>query len=256
MGGSSGKILSKGRKPPKQPEEAQVQPMIRLTSLEQKMYQLLLGMRLPFIQKAQSQIGPYVVDFSIPALRIAIECDGDQWHSTPEARAHDQKRDMDLAKVGWTTVRFSERELKEKDQAVRNTILELVYKLWRTAAEASEQKGTKKASLLSGSACVAEVRLATGCLVSDLDRIVEDPGLRKMGQAGQSATAAMDREIRASLPFRLEGETEVTGIVLPIVPDFGDGSPEGAVDGTAYKGPGHTLAGEVRREERVPEEGV
>ena len=251
MGGSMGKILSKGRKPPQQPEEAEVQPMIRLTSLEQKMYQILLGMRLPFIQKAQSQIGPYIVDFSIPALRIAIECDGDQWHSTQEARAHDQKRDMDLAKVGWTTIRFSERELQEKDQAVKNTILELVYKLWRKAAEESKDR-TKKASRI-GATSIVEMRLTTGWLVADLNCVMEDPGMKRLGLADRRSVVAMDREIRTSSPFNLEGETEVNGIVLPIVPDFGDGpGPEGAVDGTANQGQGNTLAGDVRGEELVP----
>lgn len=135
LGGSSGKILTKGRASKSQvPQEEVVQPqMIRMTSLEQKMYKMLLGMQIPFKKWVQFPIGKYKADFAIPAIRLAIECDGDYWHKQPQAMAHDQMRDMQLANFGWTVVRFKEKDLKMNLDAVRNDVQSIVNKCWKRA---------------------------------------------------------------------------------------------------------------------------
>jgi very-short-patch-repair endonuclease len=142
-GGSGGKILPRGKqKKLKQPSEGDVQPKgVRLTSLEQEMYKTLVQLNLPFRQFAQFQLGQYTTDFAMPQIKLAIECDGEQWHSEPEAKAHDQKRDMDLANNGWTTLRFAERDLKENIDGVQKTITAYVYRLWRKALAAQDQQG-------------------------------------------------------------------------------------------------------------------
>lgn len=43
--------------------------------------------------------------------RVAIEMDGDRWHSTREQRERDRRRDALLAAAGWVTLRFSWRRL-------------------------------------------------------------------------------------------------------------------------------------------------
>lgn len=139
MGGTAGKMLAPGRKPNKStskaPEEQKTQPQLRLTSLEQIMYKLLMGMSLPFRKFAQLPMlnGKYKTDFAIPSLRLAIECDGDAWHGTPEAKARDKKRDMEMAQQGWTVLRFNELELKEKQPLVAKTVAEYVHRLWQAA---------------------------------------------------------------------------------------------------------------------------
>jgi very-short-patch-repair endonuclease/intein/homing endonuclease len=138
MGGTTGKMLAPGRKPKattKAPEEQKTQPQLRMTSLEQIMYKLLMGMSLPFRKFAQLPMlnGKYKTDFAIPSLLLAIECDGDAWHGTPEAKARDKKRDMEMAQHGWTVLRFNELELKEKQPLVAKTVAEYVHRLWQNA---------------------------------------------------------------------------------------------------------------------------
>lgn len=55
--------------------------------------------------------GQYSVDFAIPDLKIAIECDGDYWHSLPKSIKHDRMRDNYFYRNGWQTIRFSETEI-------------------------------------------------------------------------------------------------------------------------------------------------
>ncbi|MGW6901485.1 AAA domain-containing protein [Streptomyces sp. NPDC054919] len=44
--------------------------------------------------------------------RLAVECDGDYYHSTPEQIRHDQQRDRELQRVGWTFWRIRESEYR------------------------------------------------------------------------------------------------------------------------------------------------
>jgi len=151
LGGSMGKVVTKGRtNKMKAMDEEQAQPSnIRLTSLEQIMYKMLTNMRysmkLPFAMGLQWPLGPYRADFAIPQLRLAIECDGEAWHSNPDKKAKDQMRDAELSKYGWTTVRFGEASLKEQQDAVQKTIAALIFKLWKKALEMQE-KGQKTAA--------------------------------------------------------------------------------------------------------------
>ncbi|WP_416969871.1 AAA domain-containing protein [Streptomyces sp. 4F14] len=44
--------------------------------------------------------------------RLAVECDGERYHSTPEQVRHDQQRDRELQRVGWTFWRIPESEFR------------------------------------------------------------------------------------------------------------------------------------------------
>jgi len=44
------------------------------------------------------------VDFAWPEARLAVEYDGLDWHSSPEAMKHDRKRQAALQDVGWTVI--------------------------------------------------------------------------------------------------------------------------------------------------------
>ena len=133
MGGSAGKILTKGRASKlSTPKEEAVQPqMIRMTSLEQSMYKTLLNMQIPFKKWIQFPLGKYKTDFAIPAIKLAVECDGEYWHRQPQAKAHDQKRDSELARFGWTVVRYKEIDIKGNMDGIRNDLQVIVNKCWR-----------------------------------------------------------------------------------------------------------------------------
>lgn len=143
MGGTEGKILAKGRQSVAQhpPEEQMAQPSgVRLTELEQRMYKMLMSMNIPFQRWAQFPLGPYRVDFAIPQIKLAIECDGDAFHRTPEARAHDKTRDMRLASSGWTVIRFGEGDLKDNLEAVRQTLAMQIHENWKRALDKQKKE--------------------------------------------------------------------------------------------------------------------
>lgn len=182
--GSSGKILTKKRssKDLQQLDEEQVQPStIRLTSLEQKMNKMLGTMRLPFPYMAQYPLGPYRADFAIPAIKLAVEVDGQKWHETPEAIAKDKKRDAELAYYGWTVARFGERELKDRAMDVEYTLTAVINDLWKNALE--RQKKMREAK---EKAAVAESHLLKLSVVENLMR----SALNKREKAKKAMSAA------------------------------------------------------------------
>lgn len=136
LGGSQGKVLSKGRASKNVPDEEAVQPtMVRLTSLEQIMYKNLLSIPVPFKKWIQFPLGKYKADFAIPAIKLAIECDGDYWHQQPQARAHDLMRDKELANYGWQVLRFSEDQLKQNEEGIRHALAANIRECWQRALD-------------------------------------------------------------------------------------------------------------------------
>lgn len=52
----------------------------------------------------QYPVGKYFVDFGNPFVKIAVECDGKEFHTDVEK---DKERDIKLSKLGWTVFRIS-----------------------------------------------------------------------------------------------------------------------------------------------------
>lgn len=65
--------------------------------------------------KVYSQVpcGYYRIDLAVysKTRKIAIECDGKAYHSTPEQIARDRKKDKFLRKNGWDVLRFTGSEI-------------------------------------------------------------------------------------------------------------------------------------------------
>lgn len=55
----------------------------------------------------QVPCGSYRIDLALPAYRVAIECDGKAYHSTPQQKAHDRRKNAYLRRHGWKVLRFS-----------------------------------------------------------------------------------------------------------------------------------------------------
>ena len=86
------------------------------TSLEKKLYALLMSLNMPHPLYAQYSAGPnfdYQLDAAIPSLGIGIEADGEIWHNNFEKITKDRKRDSELANNGWIIVRFTDKELND-----------------------------------------------------------------------------------------------------------------------------------------------
>jgi very-short-patch-repair endonuclease len=58
----------------------------------------------------QYSIGPYILDFYCPALKVAVELDGGQ-HNAPENKEHDEGRSEYLKAHGVDVVRFWNNEV-------------------------------------------------------------------------------------------------------------------------------------------------
>ena len=57
------------------------------------------------------RVGRYEIDIYIPALQLAIECDGDYWHSRPGCAEKDAIRDEWMIRHGYSVVRLGEEEI-------------------------------------------------------------------------------------------------------------------------------------------------
>jgi hypothetical protein len=51
----------------------------------------------------QLPVGRYFVDFGNPVHRVAVECDGREFH---QDKAKDERRDAELQRMGWTVYRI------------------------------------------------------------------------------------------------------------------------------------------------------
>lgn len=58
---------------------------------------------------SQVPCGKYRIDLALLGQRIAIECDGKAYHSSPQQKAHDRRKDKYLKDNGWRVLRFSGR---------------------------------------------------------------------------------------------------------------------------------------------------
>jgi very-short-patch-repair endonuclease len=75
--------------------------------IERRLYDAL--QIIGYYVQTQVPCGKYRIDLALPTYKIAIECDGKAYHSTPEQKAHDRRKDAYLSKHGWKVLRFSGR---------------------------------------------------------------------------------------------------------------------------------------------------
>lgn len=71
----------------------------------------------------QKNIGNYIVDFYCPSAKVIVELDGGQ-HYTQEGIRRDQVRDKSLESLGFTVLRFSDREVFKNIEGVLERIFE------------------------------------------------------------------------------------------------------------------------------------
>jgi very-short-patch-repair endonuclease len=59
----------------------------------------------------QVPCGKYRIDLALIGPRIAIECDGKAYHSSPKAKERDKRKNECLEANGWQVLRFSGRQI-------------------------------------------------------------------------------------------------------------------------------------------------
>ena len=84
--------------------------------------------RIPGL-RPQVVVGPYRVDLAIPEKRVAIELDGHQFHSTPQQRTRDAKRERFLQREGWQVIRFTGTEIHKDVLGCIDEAIETIAKL-------------------------------------------------------------------------------------------------------------------------------
>ena len=62
------------------------------------------------------------VDFALPELRVAMEVDGYERHTSPDAFQHDRSRQNDLVTAGWTVLRFTWDDITSRPERVVGAI--------------------------------------------------------------------------------------------------------------------------------------
>lgn len=111
----------------------QNQPPVKLfSSIEQKIYQIILGGNIPYAFYAQYQAGPgmaYQLDGAFPGVKLGIEADSETFHSSPDKQASDRQRDMLLATQGWHILRFTDAEIGEQPDQILAVILDMIKRL-------------------------------------------------------------------------------------------------------------------------------
>jgi very-short-patch-repair endonuclease len=101
------------------------------TPAEQQLWELLRARRLEGLKfRRQFPIPPFIADFCCFEVKLVVELDGGV-HETPTQSAHDHNRDIYIQSLGYTILRFPNRDLFESPATV----------LQRIAAEARRIRG-------------------------------------------------------------------------------------------------------------------
>lgn len=97
-----------------------------MTPIEEKLWQDIRPHGIPMLM--QYPVGRFFVDFGDPRRRIAIECDGKQWHDPVK----DAKRDAELLEMGWSVYRVKGYECHGEagTAIVRNVALQYGCRCW------------------------------------------------------------------------------------------------------------------------------
>ena len=85
------------------------------TSLERTIRIALDALSINYQQ--EYPINAYCIDFFLPDIAVALECDGTFWHEIPGVGDKDRRRDAELKKQGITTIRIRDSELIKHDPA-------------------------------------------------------------------------------------------------------------------------------------------
>jgi very-short-patch-repair endonuclease len=89
-----------------------------MTEAESALWEKTRGKSLGVRVKRQYGIGPYILDFYIPKIRLAIEVDGGI-HQNPDVKEKDINRDAFLKRNGIDVLRFTNDEvLNEMDKVL------------------------------------------------------------------------------------------------------------------------------------------
>ena len=107
------------------------------TKPERKLWSTLRRDQLEgFHFRRQHPIGPYVLDFYCPSIRLALEIDGGQ-HNYDDRQSRDRRRTRWLASKGITVLRFWNNDVTENLEGVWSEIIRVAESLRSNSATPS-----------------------------------------------------------------------------------------------------------------------
>ncbi|MCD6402802.1 MAG: DUF559 domain-containing protein [Candidatus Aenigmarchaeota archaeon] len=88
---------------------------LKLTSLELKVKEILDSLGVRYIAQYPTRTG-FIIDFAIITgdNKIAIEVDGEKWHSTKRQKKRDRFKDYQLKREGWKIIRIKEKDISSE----------------------------------------------------------------------------------------------------------------------------------------------
>ncbi|BFM38534.1 endonuclease domain-containing protein [Synechocystis sp. LKSZ1] len=96
------------------------------TKAESIVWQYFKGKKIANCKfRRQYSIGPFVVDFYCPELKLAIEIDGES-HDSLEAQAYDLNRQQYIEAFGISFLRFTNQQIYENAESVMMSIVDHV----------------------------------------------------------------------------------------------------------------------------------
>ncbi len=98
----------------------------QMTEAEKILWYYLRGKQLEGYKfRRQHSVGPYIVDFYCPRLKLVIEVDGDS-HFQDEAIRYDRKRQRYIESFGLKFLRFTNLDIYENIDGVLEEILRFI----------------------------------------------------------------------------------------------------------------------------------
>jgi very-short-patch-repair endonuclease len=94
------------------------------TRAETMLWNRLRGKQINNLKfRRQASVGPYVLDFYCPELKLALELDGPS-HDSEEAQAYDRERQRYIEALGIRFLRFTNAEIYINLEGVLSAIAE------------------------------------------------------------------------------------------------------------------------------------
>jgi very-short-patch-repair endonuclease len=92
-------------------------PDLTRSELEERFLTLIVNEQFPR-PEVNARVGPYEVDFLWRDHNVIVETDGQATHLTPTAFEEDRRRDAALSVLGFTTLRFTYRQVVDAPSTV------------------------------------------------------------------------------------------------------------------------------------------
>lgn len=94
-----------------------------MSPIERDFWDAWMMLKPPYELKREHKIGRYRVDFAYIPVKVIVELDGHETHSSPMAIANDRRRQRELEALGWHFIRFGGQEIHfDADQCAREAV--------------------------------------------------------------------------------------------------------------------------------------